>query len=421
METFQQGIFSGKFGLKHKSILASISIISAIVAILSAYFISTQTKLVRTELYYRATSLTKNFAYNCEYSVLLEDIRSLELLTAGIMKEEGIGFVRIQTSEGRVLVNQTTPLFFEEEDRIFDSPAKNTGEISLFEKNDILFASLPVLKPSDESLYVVMDNSIKKEAVSPIGMVIIGFSLEKTRELLVSTIKSTIIISLVIGLIVIAISLLVVRSFVQPLSELAKGTREISSGNLSYRVKIPRNDELGYLASSFNEMAGDLESNRKEIEEYSLNLEQKVRKRTEELQIREEEYKKLYQQSRKAEEVYRSLIHSSADAIVIYDMEVKVSYISPAFTQIFGWTPEELKGIHIPFVPESEAGATMAIIKDLLEQGTPCHDFETKRLTKDGRLLDISISASRFNDYDGNPGGMLVILRDVSERRALEN
>ena len=134
----------------------------------------------------------------------------------------------------------------------------------------------------------------------------------------------------------------------------------------------------------------------------------------------QEKNKYLYEEANHAKEVYRSLLHSSADAIVIYDLEGTVEYISPVFTQIFGWTLEELKGKQIPFVPEFEREATMAIIKELVENGTPCHGFETKRYTKDGRLLEVSISASRYEDQQNRPVGTLVILRDISEKKKLE-
>ena len=89
----------------------------------------------------------------------------------------------------------------------------------------------------------------------------------------------------------------------------------------------------------------------------------------------EEKFKKLYEDSKKAEEIYRSLLHSSADAIVMYDMEGKAKYVSQAFTQIFGWTIEELKGKRIPFVPDSERDATMAGIKESMEEGKGIQGF----------------------------------------------
>jgi PAS domain S-box-containing protein len=159
------------------------------------------------------------------------------------------------------------------------------------------------------------------------------------------------------------------------------------------------------------------------LSQANATLEKEINKRnqTEDaLRKSEEMNKELYAEAKRAEEVYRSLLHSSADAIVIYDLEGKAGYISPVFTQIFGWTLEEVKGKRISFVPVFEKESTMAIIKDLVEKGTPCRGFETKRYTKDGRLLDVSISASRYNDHRGSPTGLLVILRDISEKKKLE-
>ena len=134
----------------------------------------------------------------------------------------------------------------------------------------------------------------------------------------------------------------------------------------------------------------------------------------------EENFKALYEESRRAEEVYRSLISSSADAIVIYDMERHVTYISPMFTTIFGWHREELIGKSIPFIPESEKASAKVAFDRLIETGTPTPGFETIRLTKDGRLIDVSISASRYNDHNGKPAGILVMFRDISEAKQMK-
>lgn len=134
----------------------------------------------------------------------------------------------------------------------------------------------------------------------------------------------------------------------------------------------------------------------------------------------QENYRLLYEESRRREDLYLSLLNSSADAIVIYDMEGRTQHINPYFTRIFGWTLEELEGKRIPFMPDSERAASMAIIEGLVRDGTPCSDFETKRYTKAGRLLDVSISASRCRDHEGNPVALLVILRDISERKRVE-
>ncbi len=144
------------------------------------------------------------------------------------------------------------------------------------------------------------------------------------------------------------------------------------------------------------------------------------RKRTEAaLRESEEQYRRLFEESHRTTEVYRSLLNSSAGAIVIYDMEGRVRFVNPSFTRIFGWTLEELVGQRIPFVPESERQASMAEIRKVLS-GTPSANFETRRLDKQGRLLDITLSGSRFDDHAGVPEGMLVILHDLSPTKTLE-
>jgi len=63
---------------------------------------------------------------------------------------------------------------------------------------------------------------------------------------------------------------------------------------------------------------------------------------------------------------------------------------------------------------------TKEIIAELIENGTACQGFETQRYTKTGQLLDLSVSASRYNDHRGKPTGILVVLRDISARKRLE-
>lgn len=146
-----------------------------------------------------------------------------------------------------------------------------------------------------------------------------------------------------------------------------------------------------------------------------------TRKRAQEkLRESEEKFRKLYEEAKRREELYVSLLNSSADAVVIYDMEGRAQYVSPSFTKIFGWTMEEVADRRIPYLPDEEAERTMKVIMSLIQDGTPCSEFETKRFTKDGRLLDISISSSRYRDHTGEPAGILATLRDISDRKRAE-
>jgi two-component system, cell cycle sensor histidine kinase and response regulator CckA len=158
----------------------------------------------------------------------------------------------------------------------------------------------------------------------------------------------------------------------------------------------------------------------KELLKHRNNLEEMIVARTKDLNKSQARYRELYEKSSRAEKLYRSLLNSSADAIVIYNLEGEVQYLSPSFNEIFGWGLDELKGKRIPFVPESEQESSITEIRRILATGEPTRNFQTRRSTKDGRLLDIYLSASKYDDIDGNPAGILVILKDVTDSKAME-
>lgn len=122
---------------------------------------------------------------------------------------------------------------------------------------------------------------------------------------------------------------------------------------------------------------------------------------------------------RDIEERHRLLLEASPDPIAIYNIEGKTIYVNPAFEDTFGWSLDELKGKRIDFVPEENWPETRENIDRML-QGTRIRLFETRRLTKDGRILDIQLSCSLIFGRDEKPEGNIVILRDITARKRAE-
>jgi len=107
--------------------------------------------------------------------------------------------------------------------------------------------------------------------------------------------------------------------------------------------------------------------------------------------------------------------------IVVYTREGHVYYVNPSFTDVFGWTLEELEGGGIPYEPEGLAGQTAETIASLFT-GNSHQRFETKRLTRDGRVLDVVVRAAAYSDARGKDTGVLMIIRDVTpEKREARN
>ena len=124
----------------------------------------------------------------------------------------------------------------------------------------------------------------------------------------------------------------------------------------------------------------------------------------------------LSQQSRLAEQRYRAFLNFLPIPVFVFNLDNTVSYLNPAFEKVFGWQFEELEGKKIPFVPESFQAQTIEGIRRLHKEKV-IRGFETKRLTKDGRLLDIIVDGAIFYDEQGLPAGQVVTLRDVTEEK----
>jgi PAS domain S-box-containing protein len=99
-------------------------------------------------------------------------------------------------------------------------------------------------------------------------------------------------------------------------------------------------------------------------------------------------------------------------------MDGTVTYLNPAFTEVFGWTFEELKGKRIPYVPPELQEETRQSIERLMKEKT-IRRYRTRRMTKDGRIRDVIMKGAVLTEVEDEPGGELIILRDITEERRL--
>ncbi len=209
------------------------------------------------------------------------------------------------------------------------------------------------------------------------------------------------------------------RRFIAPIDEMAAAVRAFGGGAgepMRLAGVIDRPDEIGTLGRALRQMSHQL---RELFSRLEGRLEELHRTR-EALEDSERHHKALYEEARRAETLYRSLIRGSADAIVMLDTNLRVTFVSPAFTRIFGWTDEDLNGRHMPYIPAQDQAAAVERLRRVLEDGDKLSGHECQRMTRDGKTLDVSLSASRFEDHEGRPAGLLAILRDISEQKRVE-
>lgn len=165
----------------------------------------------------------------------------------------------------------------------------------------------------------------------------------------------------------------------------------------------------------------------KALEKLNLELEEQVEERTAELMEANKQLKLEIVDRRvtedalsESEERYRTVLEANPDPVVVYDMEGKVIYFNPAFTGVFGWTLEECVDKKMDFfVPEDAWPETKAMIDKVLS-GESFSGFETRRYTKEGNIVIVSISGAIYGGRDGTPVGNVINMRDISEQKKLE-
>jgi PAS domain S-box-containing protein len=112
-----------------------------------------------------------------------------------------------------------------------------------------------------------------------------------------------------------------------------------------------------------------------------------------------------------------AIIQSSDDAIISKTLESVITSWNAAAERIFGYTAEEVIGEPIyKLIPEDRQEEEPQIIARL-KSGERIEHFETKRRTKEGRLIDVSLTISPVKDPQGNIIGLSKIARDITEKK----
>ena len=122
----------------------------------------------------------------------------------------------------------------------------------------------------------------------------------------------------------------------------------------------------------------------------------------------------------KARALLAAIVESSADAIITKDLDGIVTSWNGAAEQMFGYAPAEAIGRHITFLIPAERRDEEPMILSRLRRGERIEHFETERVSKDGRVVPISLSVSPVRNRHGEIIGASKIARDISERLRAE-
>lgn len=109
-----------------------------------------------------------------------------------------------------------------------------------------------------------------------------------------------------------------------------------------------------------------------------------------------------------------AIVQFSEDAIVSKTTEGIVTSWNPSAQKLFGYTAEEMIGQSITKIIPPDRINEEVMILSKISRGEVLDHFETKRITKDGRQLDISLTISPIKDSNGKVIGASKIARDIT-------
>jgi PAS domain S-box-containing protein len=239
---------------------------------------------------------------------------------------------------------------------------------------------------------------------------------------------SRIILALVIALLLLSIlTLLGLQKFViKPLKQLTNATNHITrTGNLDLKINIQSKDEIGHLASSFNQMISTLHTSESALKASEIEL-RKHRDHLEELvEERTAELKENQERLALAEERSRMLLESAGEGIFGVGKDGLMNFINPAGLAMLGFEAQELVGQKIhPIIHHTRSDGTPYPIEECpmhhtLTQGTIGKRDDEILWRKDGTYFPVEYTSVPIRK-NGFIAGSVVVFSDITERKHME-
>lgn len=128
-------------------------------------------------------------------------------------------------------------------------------------------------------------------------------------------------------------------------------------------------------------------------------------------------------QRKRAEELSAKLaaiVNSSEDAIIGKTLEGIITSWNLGAQRIYGYTADEVVGKSISILVPPNLKDEMPMMLEKIRQGTPIEHYETKRLKKNGELMDVSLTISVVKDSLAQVVGASASTRDITKQKQSE-
>lgn len=177
-----------------------------------------------------------------------------------------------------------------------------------------------------------------------------------------------------------------IKRFTEPIKQLAKITKKISTGNYEQRIHGDSEGEIQELYQSFNIMSDKLESAILELQDNNTKM--------------------------------KSILASMLNGVIALDTEYKVMLVNPAVEDMFKINAEDIKGKHILDIIKD--GKLPDLLKNLIDHNKAINS-EIEIGFPNPRTVSLKSNLIRVENDPSRIIGVVIIFQDITEVRKLEN
>ncbi|OAF05346.1 PAS domain S-box protein [Bradyrhizobium neotropicale] len=214
--------------------------------------------------------------------------------------------------------------------------------------------------------------------------------------------------SLLVGVLAIlaaaVLAVLLARSLTRPIGRLTAAVEAIGSGRPA-EIPVDASGETGVLARAFAQMV-------EETRAKTAALEREIQEH------RRTEAARSHHAAR--ERLFSAAVESSDDAIVMQTLDAIITGWNPAAERLYGYSADEAIGKSTSIIVPPDRRAQGKDYLSRIARGDPIERFETVRLRKDGRPVEISLGLSPIRGPSGEIIGASGSARSLTEARRTE-
>ena len=234
----------------------------------------------------------------------------------------------------------------------------------------------------DRILQFIRDNEASMEVSVPvmtggetIGRVVVCLSRHNIISSILSTVAFIIAMNLVVAISLAVILFIVSRRIIfEPISQLARASRQLASGDLAARLTTSTSGEMQLLFDSFNQMAEDL------------------------------------QKTTVSKDYVNNIIKSMSEALLIVSPDFTVSDVNDSACTLLGYEQGELRGLNFAVIFDAD------LLGRISAGDGPERKISTESWcqSKDGRTIPVLFTASAMRAAEGELQGIVCTALDIS-------